>query len=41
MTSFAGHVDGDEKGPGTECVTLTTKYFASAVTHVQDHVLSV
>ena len=27
------------KGPVTECVTLTTKYFASAV--AQDHVLAV
>ena len=27
------------KGPGTECVTLTTKFFASAV--AQDRVLSV
>ena len=27
------------KGPGTECVTLTTKCFALAV--AQDHVLSV
>ena len=33
------HVIVSLKGPGTECVTLTTKVFASAVE--QDHVFSV
>ena len=33
------HIIVSLKGPGTECVTLTTKCFASAV--AQDHVLSV
>ena len=33
------HIIISLKGPGTECVTLTTKCFASAV--AQFHVLSV
>ena len=33
------HIIISLKGPGTECVTLTTKFFASAV--AQDHVLAV